>query len=200
RSSILDPRSSILDPKHSILDLQSPIRDPQSAIRNPQSTVLRMKLVGANRAPKIVGLEELPGKSNYFAGRDPTRWRAGIPTYAKVKYEGVYPGVDLVYYGKQRQLEYDFVIEPHADPRSIRLDFSGADKVTVDDRGDLVLETAGRQVRMRKPVIYHERQEGQEGQESLGAKQEIAGGYALDAEREGRFLGGGCGPGPRVGV
>ena len=75
-----------------------------------------MKLVGANRAPEIVGLEELPGKSNYFAGRDPKRWRAGIPTYAKVKYEGVYPGVDLVYYGRERQLEYDFVLAPQADP------------------------------------------------------------------------------------
>ena len=123
-----------------------------------------MKLVGANRAPRIVGLEELPGKSNYFAGRDPKRWRAGIPTYAKVKYQGVYPGVDLVYYGKERQLEYDFVIAPHSDPRSIRLDFSGADNLTVDDRGDLVAQTAGGQVRMRKPVIYQERQVGQEGQ------------------------------------
>src|SRR5262249_14374908 len=179
RSSILDPRSSILDPKHSILDLQSPILDPQSAIRNPQSTVLRMKLVGANRAPKVVGSEELPGKSNYFAGRDPKRWRAGIPTYAKVKYEGVYAGVDLVYYGKERQLEYAFVIAPHADPRSIHLDFSGADKVTADDRGDLVLETASGQVRMRKPAIY---QEGQGGQESLSLRQQISGGYALDAK------------------
>jgi hypothetical protein len=140
-----------------------------------------MKLVGANRAPKIIGLEELPGKSNSFAGSDPKRWRAGIPTYAKVKYEGVYPGVDLVYYGRERQLEYDFVLAPHADPKSIRMDFSGADKVTVDDRGDLVLETAGGQVRMRKPVIY------QEGQESPGARQEIAGGYALDANRQVSF-------------
>src|SRR5262245_28530889 len=90
---LLDNRSSILDHRSSILDLQSPISNPQSVIRNPQSTELRMKLVGANRAPKVVGLEELPGKSNYFAGRDPNRWRAGIPTYAKVKYEGVYPGV-----------------------------------------------------------------------------------------------------------
>ena len=206
RSSILDPRSSILDHQPSIFDLRSSIFDPrssisnpQSTIRNPQSTVLRMELVGANRAPRTVGLEELAGKSNYFSGSDPKRWRAGIPTYAKVKYEGVYPGVDLVYYGKDRQLEYDFVIAPHADPKSIRLDFSGADNVTVDDRGDLVLETAGGQVRMRKPVIYQERQprqegqEGQEGQErqagqeSHGERQEISGGYALDAGRQVSF-------------
>src|SRR5262249_36709556 len=87
-SSTLNPRSSILDLRSSIFNPRSLIYNPQSATRNPQSAVLRMKLVGANHAPKVVGLEELPGKSNYFAGRDPKRWRAGIPTYAKVKYEG----------------------------------------------------------------------------------------------------------------
>lgn len=171
--------SQIFNPQSVIGNPRSAIRNRQSAIGNRQSAVLRMKLTGANRAPVAVGLEELPGKSNYFSGRDPKRWRAGIPTYAKVKYEGVYPGVDLVYYGKERQLEYDFVVAPGADPRSIRLDFNGADKVTVDDRGDLVLETGGGQIRMRKPVIY---QIGQgAGQEAPGVKQEIAGGYTLDA-------------------
>src|SRR5437879_2951264 len=82
---------------------------------------LRMKLVGANEAAKVTALDELPGKSNYFIGNDPKQWRKDVPTYGRVKYEGVYPGVDLVYYGNQRQLEYDFVVAPGADPKAITL-------------------------------------------------------------------------------
>jgi hypothetical protein len=80
-----------------------------------------MKLVGSNPHAKVSGLEELPGKSNYFIGTDPKKWRTNVPNYAKVKYAGVYPGVDLVYYGNQGKLEYDFVVQPGADPRSIQL-------------------------------------------------------------------------------
>ena len=75
-------------------------------------TVLRMKLVDANPAPQAAGLEELPGKTNYFIGNDPSKWRTNVPNYTKVAYKDVYPGVDLVYYGNQRQLEYDFVVAP----------------------------------------------------------------------------------------
>jgi len=83
--------------------------------------VVRMKLVGANAAAKLTGLAELPGKSNYFIGDDPKKWRTNVPNYAKVKYTSVCPGVDLVYYGNQRQLEYDFVVQPGADARQIAL-------------------------------------------------------------------------------
>ncbi len=85
--------------------------------------VLRMSLVGANPNAEVSGLDELPGKANYFLGNDPAKWRTNVPTYAKVKYRDVYPGVDLVYYGNQRQLEYDFVVAPGADPSAIRLAF-----------------------------------------------------------------------------
>jgi hypothetical protein len=80
-----------------------------------------MKLVGANPNSKIDGMDQLPGKSNYFIGSDPKKWRTNVPNYAKVRYTNVYPGVDLVYYGNQGQLEYDFVVQPGADPRSIQL-------------------------------------------------------------------------------
>ncbi|HEV2177809.1 MAG TPA: hypothetical protein VGW33_11520 [Terriglobia bacterium] len=76
--------------------------------------VLHMQLVGANPQAKVEGTDELPGKSNYFIGNDPKKWRTNVPTYAKVRYQGVYPGVDLVYYGNQGQLEYDFVVAPGA--------------------------------------------------------------------------------------
>ena len=78
--------------------------------------VVRMQLIGANSEPRVVGLDELPGKSNYFIGNDPKKWRTNVPRYAKVRYEEVYPGIDLVYYGKQRQLEYDLLVAPGADP------------------------------------------------------------------------------------
>lgn len=78
-----------------------------------------MKLVGANGQPQVSGLDKQPGISNYFLGNDPKKWRTNVAQYGKVKYQAVYPGVDLVYYGNQRQLEYDFIVAPHADPQQI---------------------------------------------------------------------------------
>jgi len=133
-----------------------------------KSVALRMSLVGAARKPVLTGLDELPGKANYFIGKDPARWRSNVPTYAKVRYRNVYPGIDLVYYGKQRQLEYDFVVAPGADPRKIVLGFKGADKLKIDAGGDLLLHTAGNDIRQHKPVVY---------QDIDGFRHEIAGGY-----------------------
>jgi hypothetical protein len=113
-----------------------------------------MKLVGGNPYPRISGLDELPGKVNYFRGKDPKQWKTNVPTYAKAKFEQVYPGIDLVYYGNQRQLEYDFIVAPGADPKAVRLSFEGADKVVIDALGDLVLQTAGGDVRLHKPSVY----------------------------------------------
>ncbi len=135
-----------------------------------EGTVVRMELAGANATPRVVGAEELPGRANYFIGNDPTKWRTNIPTYAKVKYEGVYPGVDLVYYGNQGQLEYDFVVAPGVDPKAIRLKFAGAGKLRVDLKGDLLLGSAGEEVRFEKPVVY---------QEAAGEKKQVEGSYVL---------------------
>ena len=138
------------------------------------SDVLRLKLAGADANAQVVGLDELPGKSNYFRGNDPKKWRTNVPNYGKVKYEDVYPGVDLVYYGNQRQLEYDFVVAPGADPRAIRFAVetgnskleTGNSKIenrqsainnhqlTIDSRGDLVISTDGGEVRFHKPTVY----------------------------------------------
>src|SRR6185436_14086386 len=113
--------------------------------------VLRMRIVGASPTPTVAGVEALPGKSNYFIGNDPGKWRKGIRTFAKVEYRNVYPGVNLVYYGKQRQLEYDFVLSPGADPKAIDLAFDGAEAIAIDGAGELVLSMGGGEVRMRKP-------------------------------------------------
>ena len=88
-----------------------------------------MKLRNANPATKVTGVDELAGKSNYFIGNDPAKWHTNVPIYAKVKYEGVYSGIDLVYYGNQRQLEYDFIVAPGANPRRIAFDVRGAKRI-----------------------------------------------------------------------
>jgi Ca2+-binding RTX toxin-like protein len=92
-----------------------------------ESATVRMKLVGANPSPRMAGEEGLPGKVNYLIGKDPKKWRTNIPTFGRVRYEAVYPGIDLVYYGNQQQMEYDFVVAPGADPNQIRLSFAELD-------------------------------------------------------------------------
>lgn len=142
---------------------------------NAPASVLRMRLVAVSAETKISGLDELPGKTNYLIGNDPRAWRQQIPTYAKVKCQEVYPGVDLVYYGNQRQLEYDFVVAPGSDPAIIRLEFIGAQKIGVDSAGDLVLHTGDGEIRQQKPIIY---------QDIDGLKQKISGGYVLTAHNQ----------------
>jgi hypothetical protein len=134
-------------------------------------TVLRMKTIGANSASRIEGLQKLPGPVNYFIGKDPSKWHTNIPSYAKVRYENVYPGVDLIYYGNQRQLEYDFVVAPGADPGAIKLAFEGADNIESDASGNLIVRTAGGDLHMQKPLVY---------QEVGGVKQAIPGRYVLE--------------------
>src|SRR4030095_7049674 len=139
-------------------------------------SVMRMRLEDANTNPHITGLSELPGKSNYFIGNDPRQWRTDIPTYARVKYEAIYPGVDLVYYGTQgRQLEYDFMVAAGADPRQIKLSFAGADRLELDSQGDLLVHSAGRQMRMQKPSVYQEKDR---------VREEVAGHFTLNSEQE----------------
>src|SRR5665213_2786604 len=119
------------------------------------TAVMHMSLVGANANPSFSGMEELPGKSNYFIGNQPENWRTNIPTYRKVAEHNIYPGVDLIYYGTQRQLEYDFVIAPGTSPSKIQIAFSGANNLHADPNGDIVLSAAGKDdVRLHKPVAY----------------------------------------------
>jgi uncharacterized repeat protein (TIGR01451 family) len=133
--------------------------------------VVTMNLVDGNPSAAVVGQDLLPGKINYFLGPDPAQWRTNIPTYAKVAYTDVYPGIDLVYYGNQRQLEYDFVVKPGSDPSRIGLEYGGANSMTLGAQGDLVLGTDGGQVTLKRPVLY---------QEIGGQRRDVSGEYALD--------------------
>jgi hypothetical protein len=164
-----------LTPREAVLTLRgAPALPTTDDGRNDRESaagaVLRMKFVGTEAKPQIAAQEELPGKINYFTGKNPRRWRTGISTYAKVAYQNLYPGVDLVYYGNQRQLEYDFVVSPGTDPNIIAFSFEGTDQLEVDAQGELVLHTNGREIRQRKPFIY---------QEVDGVRHEIPGSYKL---------------------
>ncbi len=134
------------------------------------SSVVRMQLLGGAKSHSVTAADLLPSVSHYYIGNDSRKWRPNVPNYAKVKYAQVYPGIDLLYYGNQSQLEYDFVVQPGADPNAIRLAYSGPDQMSIDSRGDLILTVDGRELRQRKPLIY---------QEIGGRHVEVAGGYRI---------------------
>ena len=147
--------------------------------------VLRMELEGANPGARITGADALPGKSNYFIGNDPKEWHLNVPTYAKVRYQGVYPGVDLVYYGnpnKGGELENDFVIAPGADPGVIRLSIKGADRLSLSANGDLVIAAGGGSILLHKPVVYQESEmELSSAGGTKNGKKYLPGHYKLEA-------------------
>ncbi|MBZ5549579.1 MAG: SBBP repeat-containing protein [Acidobacteriia bacterium] len=147
-----------------VLELQPSGHQPSA------SSVIRMKLEGANDSARVSGASPLPGKSNYFIGNDPSKWRHGIPQFARVEYQAVYPGVDLVYYGDQGQLEYDFRVAPAADPNQIALQFDGASAHL--DSGDLLLSTDQGDVRFHAPRIYQ--QDGNAQRAISGSFRQIA--------------------------
>jgi len=167
--------------------------------QNPKSKneneFVRLRLAGANPNAAVTGYDELPGKANYFIGNDPRKWRTNVPTYAKVRYHDVYPGVELEYYGNQNgQLEYDFVVAPGADPSAIALDV-GAGLVPaggrpqgaplqVDRAGDLVFAAQGSEIRFHKPLIY---QPGVRPSLIAGHSSMVQGRFVVDARNRIHF-------------
>jgi hypothetical protein len=129
--------------------------EPEADAAAPAASVaLRLRLVGSRLSPAVTGVEELPG--------------ANGPAFGKVRYSEVYPGIDLLYYGNQQQLEYDFIVAPGANPALIALEFSGADRLEIDASGDLLLDTPAGTVRQHRPVAW---------QQSAGVRREVAARY-----------------------
>jgi IPT/TIG domain/Beta-propeller repeat len=144
----------------------------------PETATVRWQVVGANPDACISGERPQATKSSYFIGNDRSKWRTGVANYGQVRYEGVYPGVDLVYHGNQRQVEYDFVVAPHADPRQIRLAFDGIESMHLGKEGELVLRTAHGDLLKQRPVVYQERN---------GKREPVQGSYALLDDNEVTF-------------
>ena len=128
-----------------------------------------MKVAGANASLTPTAFDPLPGKSNYLIGNDPGKWRRGVPQFARVQYQDVYPGINLVFYGNQGRLEYDFQVAPGADPAQAELEFNGAKKLEVED-GALVIRSDADSIRLEAPQVY---------QEISGKKQTVEGRFVL---------------------
>ncbi|HLK33417.1 MAG TPA: SBBP repeat-containing protein, partial [Terriglobales bacterium] len=139
-----------------------------------QFRMLSLDLLRANPASRIAGSDRLPGISNYLLGDNPRSWHTNVPHYARVQYQSVYPGVDLVYYGRQQQLEYDFVLGPGANPDRINLRVRGAKGLSLDRVGNLILHLPGGAIQLRKPQAY---------QEAGNRRQPVAAGYVLNGDR-----------------
>jgi len=112
------------------------------------------RFAGANASPKISGAGPLAERRNFLLGSDPAKWHTDVPTFRKVLYEELYPGINLTFYGDQGQIEYDFEIAPGANPRAVRLAFDRAVQPRINEKGDLILKTRGVELIEQKPVIY----------------------------------------------
>ncbi|MDD5544137.1 MAG: SBBP repeat-containing protein [Acidobacteriia bacterium] len=174
-----------------VLSLHAPSQQRQSVVGHVSNNmpgltaepirppaVVRMRLMHSNQNPQLAGLDPQTARTNYFIGNDPAQWRHDVPSYRKVMYSRVYPGIDLIYYGNQQQLEYDFVVSPGADPKHIELTFKGAKKLALDQEGNLLLATAYGNIMLHKPLIY---------QEHSGERQVIDGGFILDDRNHVKF-------------
>ncbi len=154
------------------------LRAMRKARKAGQLTALRIQFEGANLHPAVNGMGRLPARTNYFLGNDPKKWHTDVPSYGRVKYEGVYPGIDVVFYGNQGKLEYDFLVAPGADPEAIQLKIAGARKMRLNSRGSVVLSVAASEVELQKPRIY---------QMIDGKRRLIEGRYVVAADHRVRF-------------
>jgi hypothetical protein len=145
----------------------------ESKGKEKESAAVGMQFAGANTAAMVAGTELLPGHSNYFIGNDRSRWLRNVAQFSRVRYQSLYSGIDLDFYGREGRLEYDFRVAPGADPRQIGLQFNGTDAIHISKNGDLVLATAGRELRFQAPQIY----------QLAGDREEpVSGGFVLSAD------------------
>lgn len=157
--------------KQRLADVRNPVEAHRGRDKATKTAVVSLKLVGARESAKGRSVGLMEGKSNYFIGSDSTKWQTDVPHYAAVRYDEVYPGVDVAYYGREGTLEYDFVVKPGADPKPIGFEINGAEQVRVAPDGGLVLAVPGGEVRQPKPVIY---------QEKDGVREPVEGKFVLD--------------------
>ncbi|HWZ78010.1 MAG TPA: SBBP repeat-containing protein [Candidatus Sulfotelmatobacter sp.] len=164
--------SMVLGNEGAILSLVTKTRSTSSSSGSESRVqTLGMRLAGASPNVSLSAVDPLPGKSNYFIGNNPAKWRTGVPQFARVRYENVYPGINLVFYGNQGHLEYDFQVTPSGDPSRAELEFNGAEKLELRD-GSLVIRGQNGNVRLDAPSVY---------QEIDGRKQTVDGTFVLRA-------------------
>jgi hypothetical protein len=118
------------------------------------SVAVGMHVVGGNPHPEVSGVDKLASVSNYMVGNDASKWHTNVPSYARVHYEDVYPGIDLVYRGNQRELEYDLIVAPGSDPATIALGFRGSESLSITPKGDLLIHSRAGAIRQRRPILF----------------------------------------------
>ena len=158
-------------------------RDDETVLqlKDPQDSTIRMKMPGASPDARFEVLEKLPGISNYYLGNDPTKWRTNVPQYSRLSRRDVYPGIDMVFYGSDGQLEYDCIVKPGADPSQIRMAYEGVEHLRADSNGDLLLTAGGRELRQKKPLVYQQNRDGE--------REAVSGSYKiLESNNEVEFL------------
>jgi uncharacterized repeat protein (TIGR01451 family) len=181
-SLFLGPEGAILSTvSHSNTDSKQRDSKKQNSAKRDASPVrvnsLQMKLAGANPNASLTAADLLPGKSNYFLGNDSAKWRRSVPQFARVRYENIYPGINLVFYGNQGRLEYDFQVAPGADPAQAEIEFNGAKQLQLKD-GALVIRSEGDSVQLQAPRVY---------QEIAGQQQPVEGRFVLRGSNRAGF-------------
>lgn len=159
-----------LTSSEAVLSLQSPASSAGTSPVTASGDALDMKFLSANPNAQARGVDKLASVTNYLIGINPSQWQTGIANYAQVEYQNLYAGVNLTYYGNQRQLEYDFTVAAGADPSQIAFHVVGAEGVSLDAEGNLVLDTSGGDVIEHAPVVY---------QQTAAGRQTIDGHYTL---------------------
>lgn len=170
-----------LTPNDAVFSLQSRSSQKAKSARSAHkdsNAVVHMQLVGGNSLAQVSASSQLPGKSNYFLGNDPSKWHADVPHFARVAYQDVYPGVNLAFHGAQRQTEFDFVVAPGANPAPIAFHFTGSQGIKTDDSGNLIISSTAGNVQLHKPVAY---------QEQNGARQLVDASFVLKADNQVAF-------------
>ncbi len=166
--------SIALNPKHGF----GGAHQTASPRTKDRTAAIHMQLVGENAQPQITAGSQLPGHSSYFIGNNRSQWHADVPQYARVSYRNVYPGVNMAFYGVQKQLEFDFILAPGASAAPIRFSISGAKRVATDHSGSLVMTSSAGDVLLHKPVAY---------QEKDGARESVDASFVLQANHQVRF-------------
>jgi hypothetical protein len=146
-----------------------------AASGNSEPTMIRLQLEGAKQKATVVLGKRLPGESNYYMGRNPKAWVTHVPQYGGVRFKSVYPGIDIAYYGNEAHLEYDFIVSPGSDPKTISFGITGADSIRLDSSGDLNLTAANATIALHKPVVY---------QEISGVRHDVGGKFVLRSADE----------------
>jgi hypothetical protein len=153
----------LLTNKAAVLELRSFFRknslfgnklNPEETALQSTTKILKVEMVGSNQNPTLLVNGELPGKVNYLIGNNSANWFKNIPTFSKVTYGNLYPGIDLTYYGNQGQIEYDFNVSPGSDFKNIIFRLSGSKKMDVNLFGDIIIDLDGQNVKIQKPQIY----------------------------------------------